>query len=218
MSAQQAHRRSTVWLTSIGAAFLLYALIGNYVALPGYLRFLGRGGVSEAGNANDLAVIWGATKTILWIYSFQLGVICFAFAAIQRKGMPKTLPAAILMLWLVIWSWPNWGAPGAWFYPVFGSAILVFMALSILGGDSASEDETHESLFRILALSFFAFATWDVCGLGSMGRILHPEEAAEPLAHSFVVTQSTKLMLELVLAWGFLFGSRGKPGQFWRTS
>lgn len=55
-----------------------------------------------------------------------------------------------------------------------------------------------------VAIVFFAFATWEVCGLGSTGRILHPEQAAQPVAHNIVVTQSSKLMLEFLLAWGLL--------------
>ena len=36
---------------------------------------------------------------------------------------------------------------------------------------------------------------------------LHPEEAAQPIAHNLLVTQSSKLMIELVLAWTLLLAS-----------
>ncbi|HEY8517246.1 MAG TPA: hypothetical protein VIS07_17185 [Candidatus Binatia bacterium] len=43
--------------------------------------------------------------------------------------------------------------------------------------------------------------------------MLHPEQAAEPIAHDILVTQSSKLMLELVLAWGLLCLSRRTAGR-----
>ncbi len=55
------------WLFGFGALLLLYAILGNYVALPGYIRFIERGGTSAAGNTFDLDVLMGATKTILWM-------------------------------------------------------------------------------------------------------------------------------------------------------
>ena len=57
------------------------------------------------------------------------------------------------------------------------------------------------------SLAFFAAATWEVCGLGSTGRMLHPDQASRPLAHNILVTQSTKLMFEFLLAWSLLLAS-----------
>jgi hypothetical protein len=55
--------------------------------------------------------------------------------------------------------------------------------------------------FPLGALLFFAFATWEACGLGGTGRMLHPEQAARPIAHNLLVTQISKLMIEFALAW-----------------
>ena len=46
-----------------------------------------------------------------------------------------------------------------------------------------------------------------MCGLGSTGRMLHPDEAARPLAHNILVTQSSKLMIELLFAWSLMLAS-----------
>lgn len=74
-------------LTVCGISLLIYAVLGNQVALPGYIRFLERGGTSAAGNAFDLAVVIGATKTILWMYFFQLGVLLLAIAHSIREAL-----------------------------------------------------------------------------------------------------------------------------------
>jgi hypothetical protein len=60
-------------LYAIAGIAFVYAVVGNYVALPGYLRFLDRGGTSAAGNSLDIAVVIGATKTVLWMLSFAQG-------------------------------------------------------------------------------------------------------------------------------------------------
>lgn len=195
------HKRT--WLITLGLLLLGYALLGNYVALPGYIRFLERGGSSAAGNSFDLAVLIGATKTIVWMYSFQLGVLCLATAWAIGRGLPVRHLIAGTLAWLVVWSWPSLPAPGAWFYVGFGGLLLLGIAWTMLAPKQPPAQGSSALLF-LGALMFFAFATWEVCGLGSTGRMLHPEQAREPLAHNLLVTQSSKLMIEFVLAWGLL--------------
>lgn len=191
------------WLVVLGVLLLSYALLGNYLALPGYLRFLERGGTSAAGNSFDLAVLLGATRTIVWMYSFQLGVLCIATVwSLRQKLRVRPLVAGIAA-WLVLWSWPSLPAPGAWFYVLFGSAILVAITWVFLSPKSTAAGGRPQTLL-LASLVFFAFATWEVCGLGSTGRMLHPEQAMEPIPHNLLVTQSSKLMIELVLAWWLL--------------
>jgi hypothetical protein len=199
-------------LIAVGLALLGYALLGNYVALPGYLRFLARGGTSAAGNAFDLDVLIGAAKTVVWMYSFQLGVLCLAVARCRRDGlavMPFVVGGAV---WLALWSWPSLPAPGAWFYVTFGSLLLLLIG-AVASGIDAPRLRVAPASLRLAAVVFFAFATWEICGLGSTGRMLHPDEAAHPIAHNLLVTQSSKLMIELVIAWSLLWAaSRSDAG------
>lgn len=201
------NKQSTI-LVWLGILFLVYAFLGNYVALPGYIRFLERGGTSEAGNSFDLSVVIGATKTIVWMYSFQLGVLCLAIAHSIKEELHTKAFIWLGLIWLGFWSWPGWPAPGAWFYIVFGSVLLILIAGLFVKMRSGHQSRLRKSLF-VGALVFFAFATWEVCGLGTTGRMLHPEQST-PLSTSILVTQSTKLMIEFVLAWGLLLASRIK--------
>src|SRR5215831_14148430 len=107
-------------LYAVGVLLLVYAVLGNYVALPGYIRFLERGGHSEAGSGLDGALIVGAAKTILWMYSFQLGVVALVLARSVREGLHTRAILAVALVWLCAWSVPSLPAPGAWFYIVFG--------------------------------------------------------------------------------------------------
>ena len=195
---------SVVWLTIIGCLFLVYAFLGNYVALPGYLRFIARGGTAAGGNTFD--VIVGATKTIVWMFSFQAGVGCLAFAHAIRYGLPKLLLGVGLTIWFAFWAVPSLPRPGAWFYVGFGSLLLIVIAWVLLLPEGRAGDE-RSRLLRLSAFLFFALATWEVCGLGSSGRMLHPEEAAQSMSLNLLITQSSKLMIEFVLAWSLLLAS-----------
>lgn len=200
-------KKTNIWLVALGMAMLFYAIIGNYVALPGYIRFLERGGKSAAGNTFDLSVLVGAVKTILWMYSFQLGVLLLSVAySVKHKLNTKSF-ILLGFLWLCLWSIPKIPAPASWFYILFGSIIVVQIVLFFLYPKHEKDNKLSKSLF-LGAIIFFSFATWEVCGLGSTGRMLHPEQSKGPIAHNLLVTQSTKLMFEFVLAWGLLFSSR----------
>lgn len=192
-----------------GILLLSYALLGNYVALPGYLRFLERGGTSAAGNALDLDVVVGATKTILWMYSFQLGVLCLAIFTARRNNLHAGAIALAGLTWLTLWSWPSLPAPGAWFYVFFGSVLLILIGMVVAVRPVLLSQRVSHTLL-LGSLVFFAFATWEICGLGSTGRMLHPAEAAAPIPHNLLITQSSKLMIELVFAWALLAASLGR--------
>jgi hypothetical protein len=195
-----------MWLYAAGALLLLYAVLGNYVALPGYLRFLERAGRSEAGNAFDGAVLFGAAKTILWMYSFQLGVLALVVARSLRERLHTGPILGFALVWLAAWSWPSLPAPGRWFYLIFGGAVLV-LVFRVLTQPAFGATGRLGRTFFLASLAFFAAATWEVCGLGSTGRMLHPEQAARPIAHNLLVTQSSKLMFEFLFAWGLLLAS-----------
>lgn len=201
-------------LLAAGVLLLFYALLGNYVALPGYLRFLERGGTSAAGNTLDAAVVLGAAKTILWMYSFQLGVLCLAIAKSRQLNLHTGYVTALGFIWLTLWSWPSLPAPGPAFYVIFGSILLVLIALATIASPQIAQERTARTML-LGSFVFFAFATWEVCGLGSTGRMLHPEEAMAPIPHNLLVTQSSKLMIEFVLAWGLLAAGIGRSGYGW---
>lgn len=152
----------------------------------------------------------GAAKTIAWMYSFQLGVLALVVARSIRERLHTAPILAGAVLWLAAWSWPSLPAPGRWFYLVFGGAVLASIVAVLAQPPARTTNRVSRTLF-LASLAFFAAATWEVCGLGSTGRMLHPDEAARPLAHDLLVTQSSKLMLELLFAWSLLLASTVLP-------
>lgn len=107
--------RKQTWLHLAGILLLVYAVLGNYVALPGYIRFLERGGTSETGNSVDASVLFGAARTILWMYSFQLGVLALVIARSVREGLHTKPIIVVATIWLAAWSWHRFQlqAPGS---------------------------------------------------------------------------------------------------------
>jgi hypothetical protein len=195
-------------LIVLGLLFLAYAFLGNYLALPGYLRFLARGRVSAAGAAFDWSVLAGAVKTILWMFSFQLGVYFCLLGSLARVA-PKRgviIPvAAAGAVWLGIAGLPKIPGPCAAFFALSGAVVLVLIG-AVLYLWYAREREAGfsvPSLYRLIGYVFFALASWDVCGLGTTGRILHLEAAVQAGTQGLIVTQTSKIMVEFLLAWGF---------------
>lgn len=196
-------------LTVIGATLLLYALLGNYLVLPGYLRFLAR---EESGDVpSTAAFVIGAVKTISWMLSVQLAVLCLGTAHALRAGLRAGWFAGAMIVWIGLWSIPSLPAPDGWFYAGFGALLLVAIGWSLAQGRPPVSAGNGRLAF-LFAISFFALATWEVCGLGSAGRMLRPEEATD-FSVNLLVTQSSKLMIELVIAWiALALSLRGRGG------
>ena len=79
------NKTSTILIT-LGALFLLNAIVGRYLVLPGYLAGLETGGNTLAG-ASELASPWKIVRYLLWAYSFKLGIYFIFLGAIARTTM-----------------------------------------------------------------------------------------------------------------------------------
>lgn len=192
------------YLVAFAVIALVYAVAGNYVALPGYLRFLDRGGTSAAGNSFDQAVLWGAAKTIAWMLAFNLAAVCLYLAAVRQHAPGYVRHAlAISIVWVACWMVPELPRMHFSFYLVCGSLILALIVATANPRQSTVQSPGPVSRFYIAtSLYFFAVATWDVCGLGSTGRILHPEQVVLERSQLLLSAQTTKLMIAFLLAWG----------------
>lgn len=207
-------------LIVIGVVFFIYAFLGNYVALPGYIRFMERGRTSVGGNSSDTSVLIGAAKTITWMFSFQLGVIFTLLGVTQVRGISKSTRWWIVggsLLWLIIAGVPNIPGPFRWFYALGGATVLILIFLTILYWSKVQENIVSNNnipaILRLIGYSFFALASWDVCGLGTTGFMLHPEKAVEYGTEPLLITQTTKIMLEFLFAWVFTFVSHFKEAK-----
>lgn len=192
-------------LLIVAALAFTYALLGNYIALPGYLRFLERGGQSATSNGMDIEFLIGATRTIAWMLSFNIGAACLYLLAVREKAYEsRHLGLVIVVCWIAFWVVPELPRMHFSFYVVFGSWILVMVYFCAVNITRQEAQETSNSFLFVTAIYFFAIATWEVCGLGSAGRILEPDQVVLDRSQTLLVTQSTKLMIAMVLAWSCL--------------
>jgi hypothetical protein len=200
---------------------LVYAFAGNYVALPGFQNYIARGGTSEAGNAIDMDVIIGAAKVIIWMFSFQLGIIFTVIGTMLFQGVAlkhiRRL-AVIGLLYLIFAGLPPvLDEPITAVFVVTGTGILILLPTAIwywaqrratLSGSLVAIADLN-----LLGYMFFAFATWNVCGLGSVARILHPEQVQSLGTQAIINTQMTKIVIEFALAWLFICLAQRKAWQ-----
>lgn len=206
---------------ALGILFLLYAFAGNYVTLPGFRNFMARGGTSDAGNTLDMDVIIGAIKTITWFFSFQLGIIftvtgIMLFQGIAAKYVRRF--AVVGLLYLIFAGIPPvLDEPITAVFVLIGTGILILLPTAIsywarrraaLSGSLAAIADLN-----LLGYMFFAFATWNVCGLGSVARILHPEQVQSLGTQAIINTQMTKIVIEFALAWLFICLAQRKAWQ-----
>lgn len=192
------------WLLVIAVLAFGYAVLGNYVALPGYLRFLERGGTSEAGNAMDWSVVAGAIRTILWMYAFNIGALCLYWRSLSLNNRRYLRHGLVVgFAWLCFWSIPHLPRTSAAFYLIVGTLTMAAIVATYVSTRPSNNPEARRFLFATAVL-FFAMATWDVCGLGSTGRILHPDQVVLSRSQALLGTQTTKLMLAFSIAWSCL--------------
>jgi len=206
-AADRPARPRPLWLYA-GLVLLIYAVAGNWLVLPGYRRFLAH--ESAGGDVALLALIWGAARTILWMLSFRLGAFCLAWAALLAAGDTARSFRRWFALgaggWIGVWMIPALPGPYTGFFAGTGIVILIFIcavfARAVLTGQPFAAARGEH--WRVASAFFFALATWDICGLGSVGGILRPDSAVRLASQDLVVAQTTKLIVELAIAWGLL--------------
>jgi len=200
-------KRGRVWFV-VGFLLLFYCVLGNYFVLPGYRKFLQHGRASSGVEGVDLAVIWGAAKTIVWMLSFHLGAFCLAMGALSAQGhAARNFRRAFAIggaLWLALWTIPSLPGPYTEFFAGVGIVIITMIAVVFANATAGGAALVGSGPWLIASCFFFALATWDMCGLGSVGGILHPAGEVRAASQSLVVTQTTKLIVEIALAWALL--------------
>jgi hypothetical protein len=76
-------------IISLGSLFLLNAIFGRYLVLPGYLAGLEAGGGTLEG-ASQIASTWNIIRYLLWAYSFKLGIYFIILGATILPPITKS--------------------------------------------------------------------------------------------------------------------------------
>lgn len=207
-------RPRRVWF-AVGLALLAYAVLGNWLVLPGSRRSLEHGSPNAGGAGVDFALIWGLPGRSCGCChstSAHIGAFLLAFAALAAGGDAirtfRRWFVAGALLWIALRTIP--ALPGSYtaFFAAVGILILAMIVAAFARATlNAARDGSHFGAFRgghwqIASYFFFALATWDICGLGSVGGILDPDGAVRAASQPLMVAQTTKLIIEPAIAWG----------------
>lgn len=207
-----------VW-AGIGIIFLLNAILGRYIVLPGYLSGLeaGSGSIETAG---QVAPVWKIIRYLVWAYSFKLGIFFVGIGVLLKASIPATrfrlaVGGGILYLLLAYVPVPGPYSP---FFGVGGSLITVLLVFifkrwaderrRLEDFDKASTD------YRLIGYFFFAMATYNLCPLMGVKTFgLYPEKMIRFGLQTEAASFASRIMIELVLGWLFIFLSyRRRPG------
>ncbi len=200
----------------IGILFLLNAVIGRYVVLPGHLSSLeaGRGGLEAAGREIPL---WKIIRYLVWAYSFKLGVFFIGIGVLLRASVPTSRFWVMVgggILYLLVAYVPVPG-PYSPFFGIGGGLITVLLVLIFVGWARERVHlegvERNSADCRLVGYFFFAMATYNLCPLMGVKTFgLYPDKMIRFGLEAEAASFASRIMIELALGWFFIFLSLRK--------
>ena len=204
-------KRTWIFFFSLGILFLINAIFGRYLVLPGYLSSLeaGKGSVEAA---SQVAPLWKIIRYLIWAYSFKLGIFFTGIGVLLKSSIILTrfrliLTGGILYLLLAYIPMPG---PYSLFFGIGGSIITVLLVLTFIGWvrdrEHLEDIEKASADCRLMGYFFFAMATYNLCPLmGVKAFGLYPEKMIRFGLQSEAASFASRIMIELVLGWIFIF-------------
>lgn len=211
-------RSWAIWI-GIGILFLINAILGRYIVLPGYMSSLetGKGTLEAAGQAVPLLKI---IRYMVWAYSFKLGMFFVGIGVLLRASIPSrsfwvTLIGGILYLVLAYTPVPG---PYPLFFGLGGTLITLLLVLIFIDWareyGRLTEFLKTAARYRLIGYFFFAMATYNLCPLMGVKTFgLYPEKMIRFGLQSEAASFASRVMIELVLGWLCIFLSHRKSSQ-----
>jgi len=217
-------KRAWIIWVAIGTMFLVNAVFGRYLVLPGYLSSLEAGQGTLEGAAQT-APLWKIIRYLLWAYSFKVGMLFAGIGVLLRASIPSrhfwtVLSGGFLYLWVAYVPVPG---PYSLFFGIGGSLITLLLVLIFLHWsreyEHLAETGKAAALYLLIGYFFLAMATYNLCPLmGVKAFGLYPDKmirfGLEREASSF----ASRIMIELVLGWPFVFLGHRRLSQGSRRS
>jgi hypothetical protein len=203
------NKKLSAILISIGSLFLLNAIFGRYLVLPGYLAGLEAGSGTLEG-ASQVASTWKVIRYLLWAYSFKLGIYFIILGSMFRTEMSSARRWVVGIGGFVYIAFayiplPN---PTPIVFGIAGGLMTLLMIFIVLRWSSErmklEEPERTASDYRMTGYFFFAMATYTLCPLlGVKAFALSPEKMIQYGLQSEAASFAFHLLVELVLGWIF---------------
>ena len=206
-------------LIGLSSIFLLYAIFGRYIVLPGYLSGLETGGGTLVG-ASQVASPWKIIRYLLWDYSFKLGIYFIILGAIFRTDMSSARKWIVGVGGFVYIGFAYMPLPEltSIVFGIDGGIMTVLMIFIFLKWanerNGLQEYQRIASDYRMAGYFFFAMATYTLCPLlGVKAFALSPEKMIEYGLQGEAASFAFHLLIELVLGWIFIAISFRKAKQ-----
>ncbi|MBL8080012.1 MAG: hypothetical protein JNM55_18735 [Anaerolineales bacterium] len=209
-------KKSGIAFIILGIAFLIWAIIGRYVVLPGFMESL-ESGVSRSGTIPEGVATWKIARYLIWAFSFKLGILFVTIGALLQTNMKRLKLALYIIGGLLYISLAYAPIPGpALLFGIGGVLMMIFILITILRLSKARDQNIKSSAsdidLRLAGYFFFAMATYTLCGLlGVRGSALNPEKMIEYGLQADAASFAAHALIELVLGWLFLLLSYRQP-------
>jgi hypothetical protein len=204
------NKKTSIILIGIGVLFLLNAIFGRYLVLPGYLAGLEAGGNTLEG-ASQVASPWKIVRYLLWAYSFKLGIYFIILGAMARTDMSSGRKWLIGIIGFVYvgFAYMPLPEPTSIVFGVTGGIMTLLMIYIFLRWanerDQLGEGQKTISDYRMAGYFFFGMATYTLCPLlGVKAFALAPEKMIQYGLQAEAASFAFHLLIELVLGWIFI--------------
>lgn len=204
------NKKISLILLSIGFLFILFAIFGRYLVLPGYLESLEQGQATVA-SVSETVSAWKIIRYLFWAYSFKLGIYFIVIGAILRTNMPLTrkwfiVIGGFLYIAFAYIPLPN---PSSIIFGIAGGFMTLLMIYVFLQWanhrNQLPEYQRIASDYRLVGYFFFAMATYTLCPLmGVRAFALSPEKMIQYGLQGDAASFAFHVLVELVLGWSFI--------------
>ena len=203
------NKKLSIIFISLGFLFILNAIFGRYVVLPGYLAGLEQGQATVESVSQTVSA-WKIVRYLLWAYSFKLGIYFIILGATLRTKMSSTRKWVIAIGGFVYIAFAYIPLPGptSIIFGIAGGLMTLLMIFSFLRWANErgqlQADQKEASDYRMAGYFFFAMATYTLCPLmGVKAFALAPEKMIQYGLQGEAASFAFHILIELVLGWLF---------------
>jgi len=204
------YKKLSTFFIILGVLFLLNAILGRYLVLPGYLAGLEQGSATLTSATQNVSA-WKVIRYLLWAYSFKFGIYFILLGAIFRTEMSPGRRWAIALggLLYIAFAYVPLPNPDSLIFGFAGGFMTLLMVYSILRWANNRNQllgyQRTASDYRMVGYFFFAMATYTLCPLmGVKAFALSPEKMIQYGLQQEAASFAYHLLIELVLAWMFV--------------
>lgn len=201
------NKKASTFLVVVGFLFLINAIAGRYLVLPGYLAGLEQG-AATLGGARQAASAWEIVRYLLWAYSFKLGIYGLILGAMFRTDMTSARKWVIGVGGFVYIAFAYMPLPGpaSLVFGLAGGLMAVLMVFVFLGWGNGRSPlhplRQTASDHRMAGYFFFGMATYTLCPLlGVKTFALSPEKMIAYGLQGEAASFAFHLLIELLLGW-----------------